>query len=127
MRCPPDMLVFGRRAAALAQEIAGRDRARDRHQEGQEEALLEAMADGLEAAVRVALHGCLGHLNPLTAAVRIGQIGDRAADAEAVADVVQPQPAIEGRGAVEKPELPRARRPGSSRWKATARPRWRPA
>jgi hypothetical protein len=39
------MLVFGRRAAAPAKKIAGRDRARDRQQEGQKDALLEAMAD----------------------------------------------------------------------------------
>jgi hypothetical protein len=99
----PGYAGLRRRTAALAKEIGGRNRARDSHQEGQEEAFLDATAHCLEAALRVALNVCLGHQNPLTASVRIGQIGDRAADAEAIADMVQPKSAIKGRGAFDEP------------------------
>src|SRR5262249_54177481 len=99
-----DMLVLRRCAAALAQEIGGRDGPANGHQETQQGALLESLADGLVAAPRVVLDVLLAHLNARPAAVRIGEIGDPPTDAETASHMVDPQPSIEGGGALEKPE-----------------------
>jgi hypothetical protein len=50
----------------------------------------EPIADRIKAAVRGVPHRYLAHKNPLAPALRIGQIGHRATDPEAIADVMQP-------------------------------------
>jgi hypothetical protein len=45
-------------------------------------------------------------MDPLSTALCIRQIGDRAADAEVIADMMRPQLAIEGGSALKEPESP---------------------
>ena len=103
-RRPADVLIFGRRSAALAQEEGCSDRPTDGQKEPEKHTFLDSSADDLVAAPCIEADLILGHLDARAAAVRIGKIRDPAAEPEAVPNVVYPQPSVERGGSLNEPE-----------------------
>jgi hypothetical protein len=98
-----NMLILGRRPAALPQEEGRRDRSSYCEERTQQQALLQSPGDALVALPCVAWDLGLGYLDARITSIRIGKICDPPAHTKAVPDVVHPQFSIDRCSVLDKP------------------------